>query len=126
MKDEKYNGLGTLYYSNKCFFKGYFKDGEKDRGIETSPNGDEYTGIFKNNKYHGEGILENKRINYRYEGDFKASIKEGVGTEKYKNGSLYVGEFKKNMRNGRGKLSKLDGFSLTFYFFLNMMVLNRN
>lgn len=110
MKDDKFNGLGTLYYSNKCFFKGYFKEGEKERGIETFPNGDEYTGQYRNNKFHGEGLLENKRMNYRYEGDFRIGLKEGNGTEKYKNGSIYVGEFKNNMKNGRGKLTKLDGY----------------
>lgn len=78
--------------------------------METFPNGDEFTGLYKNGKFHGEGILENKRLSYKYEGDFKAGIKEGSGTERYKNGTIYVGEFKRNMRNGKGKLTKMTGF----------------
>ena len=115
MKDDKFNGLGTLYYTNKCFYKGYFKDGEKERGLETFPNGDEYTGVYKKNKFHGEGILENKRLSYKYEGEFKNGLKEGKGTEKYKNGAVYSGEFKRNLRNGKGKLSKLDGSPIFFF-----------
>jgi len=36
----------------------------------------------------------------RYEGEFKNSMKNGFGTERYSNGSTYIGEFLKNKPNG--------------------------
>jgi hypothetical protein len=38
----------------------------------------------------------------RYEGEFKQSMKHGLGTERYSSGDTYVGQFYKNKPNGQG------------------------
>ena len=55
--DNLYDGDGMLFYPNKCYFQGLFRDGHKVKGFEIYPNGDEYEGDYLNNKWHGDGVL---------------------------------------------------------------------
>jgi hypothetical protein len=66
--DNKLNGDTSVYYINKCFFSGEYKDNEKRWGVETFPNGDYYEGEFWDGKFHGDGYLVNARLKYSYHG----------------------------------------------------------
>ena len=57
-----------IYYSNKCFFQGIFKNGLKLKGFEVFPNGNEYIGDYQMEKFNGKGILKGR--DFKYEGFF--------------------------------------------------------
>ena len=74
MIDNKLNGDTSIYYVNKCFFSGEYKDNHKKWGFETFPNGDYYEGEFWDGKFHGEGYLVNSSIKYIYHGSMKTFL----------------------------------------------------
>ncbi len=47
---------------------------------------------------------------YRYEGDWKAGSREGVGKATYPDGTVYTGNFKAGLRDGQGEIRMPDGF----------------
>jgi hypothetical protein len=66
-----------------------------------------YEGDFKNDYFHGNGILSNSEE--IYEGDFFEGEKSGKGKTFHKKGEIYIGEMKNDMRNGKGILYKKNG-----------------
>jgi hypothetical protein len=97
------NGFGKYVYSisPEKYYEGNFKDGEKEGkgtyydesfGGHTSKK---YIGEFKNNLYHGKGILTYLGT---YEGDFYLGMMHGKGIQKSYNGWVFEGEFKFNER----------------------------
>ena len=64
-------------------------------------NGDEYEGLFKNNKREGEGFQKYAN-NESYKGMFKNDMKDGKGIYKYNNGDSFSGIFKEDKREGEG------------------------
>ena len=79
------------------------RDGE---GTETWPNGDVYSGEWKQDNFNGIGVL--KSGSSKYAGGFKDGKKEGYGCQVFNNGSFYEGEFKNNRMDGWGEYVLAD------------------
>jgi len=72
------------------------------------PNGDAYSGMFKNGLFHGWGTYTYNNGD-RYEGMFREDMKDGKGTFYYKDGSKYVGDFLRDVKHGRGTMFMKNG-----------------
>ena len=77
-KEDKFHGMGILYFSSGQLFKGEFDRGNMKEGIMKYENGEEYTGPFKDGKRDGYGIMK-YNSGEQYCGDFVADLKEGKG-----------------------------------------------
>lgn len=131
--DNKYSGIGKIYYNNKklryygnfknnlregngkmynklgnIIFEGNFKEDKRSgngRYYDTkfSSITPIYSGEWNNDMYNGVGILYSNLNNY-YSGNFVDNKKHGTG-KLYNDNSLYEGEFKNDKKNGIGKLT---------------------
>ncbi len=133
LKDNKFDGKGTMIFANGAKYIGNWKENKSD-GLGTfyTPNGDKfvvgwkddkvkkqrfityakdskYPGKFKlgNDKFNGQGIriYENGII---YTGKFKESKLDGQGTIIYPNGNSFSGFFKDNNFNGQGTFINIE------------------
>lgn len=77
------------------------------KGKLTLPCGTTYEGGFKNDRYHGYGVLlyENGT---QYKGEFKDGMRCGKGVLYQGKGNIYEGEWKDNLKNGLGKETFVD------------------
>lgn len=109
---------------NKCVY--YDKDGNElfkslhilnTKLIVTRhyPNGDIYTGEFKNNLANGKGTLKSANGSI-YKGPFKNGFSHGYGMKIYNNGCEYIGNFKEGLRDGNGLITLLDGMKYSGQF----------
>jgi len=105
-------------------FSGLWENGFEQLGLYEWPNGDTYLGKWSDGYRHmlgvetregwiykGEwnqgvkgkfGVLTNLRNGVRYEGNWKGSSKNGLGTETYSDGGTYQGEWCLGKRHGVG------------------------
>jgi hypothetical protein len=67
-----------------------------------------YTGVFKNNKRHGFGILIHSQFG-KYAGEFCEDKKHGEGTLILSDASSYHGGFSNGAFDGKGTLCERDG-----------------
>ena len=75
-------------------YKGDIKKGKRDGfGVLESKLRLKYKGTWKNDKFHGKGILTQDRSDFRYEGDFVDGKKQGMGSISYYL-SIYVNKDK--------------------------------
>jgi hypothetical protein len=68
-----------------------------------------YTGEYKNNAYHGQGVLSIRDL--RYEGEFVNGKRHGYGTETLGSGyekKTYLGKWKDDLMHGQGTLTWED------------------
>ena len=72
-------------------------------GKLTYKYGEIYIGQFKNDKFHGKGVLYYKKNKTKYEGDFFEGKYDGKGKLIYENEEYYIGQFKKGKKNGLGE-----------------------
>ena len=83
------------------------------RGKETSDNGNEFEGEWKDDKREGKGLYRWKAADRFhgdvYYGDWKNDNIEGIGTYKFNDGSLYEGEWKNSRREGHGTMIYING-----------------
>jgi hypothetical protein len=83
-------------------------DCDNGKGTYVWEDGEKYVGKFKNEEYHGSGILT-KKDGTNLKGIFvKGEIWEGSGTYVDDEGK-YIGEFKKGKYQGKGILISEDG-----------------
>lgn len=69
----------------------------------------DYEGEFKNAKYDGYGIEENRVTGQKYFGFFKEGFREGFGKLQFSDKKFYIGEFSKGYFNGHGTLISSNG-----------------
>ena len=77
-------------------------------GEWTAPNGNKYTGEFKDGKFNGLGTFI-YFTGSKYVGEFKNDRMEGQGTHTFASGVKHVGEFKDDKFNGRGITYSANG-----------------
>jgi hypothetical protein len=95
------NTCGSI--GSKTIYTGQFKNNVRHgQGILKYPNGDVYDGMWKNNQMYGNGILTYANGDY-FSGEFVDGKINGHGILKYKNNNVYNGEFLNNLPHGRGK-----------------------
>jgi hypothetical protein len=77
-------------------------------GARNDPRGyGHYTGEFKENKYHGQGILVNSFDNpgqFKYSGGFKSGEYHGQGSMSFPGGS-WIGEWQNSEFTGKGVMA---------------------
>ena len=100
-------GLGLEIFKNfNSYFFGQFINGKRwgfgKYVINNENNNYIYKGEINGPYANGYGILINNEILMKYEGDWKNSLKDGIGIETYKN-NFYQGEFVNGKRNGLGQ-----------------------
>ena len=82
-------------------------------GSFTGTDGREYTGEWKDGKYHGQGAytfsIGSKYAGDKYTGQFKDNKSHGKGSYFWANGDTYIGEFKNGSRNNQGVFTLSDG-----------------
>lgn len=129
-KIEKKHLLSLVTYSNKDKFEGDIsKNGEREGfGVYYKSNGQIfYQGEWKNNLFHGTGILNNLKVifskenlNYndfneinscwlKYEGEFHLGKKHGNGVLLFSNKEFYQGNFKNDKIQGYGCFHSKNG-----------------
>ncbi len=67
-----------------------------------------YTGLWKEGKYHGNGILIYTN-NCRHEGTFENGLASGQGTRYFPDRSTYVGAFLRDKMHGKGVIRFKNG-----------------
>ena len=126
---EKYNdfkhGRGQFYYSDGTYYDGEWEMNKKSGyGIITSKDCKTvYDGEWLDDSYHGNGVSYNlnyedlkysKEIDYKdlnkvnknwikYEGEFLAGKRHGMGSLQLVDNYEFSGKFKNNLANGAGK-----------------------
>ena len=102
-----YSGFFSFLFTDG-FYSGSFQNGKRN-GYGTLHNIDTrqllFNGFWKQDKYHGKGILWNKNNSILYEGDWKDGLRSGHGEEFFYTESRYYkysGEFQKDKKNGYG------------------------
>lgn len=108
MKAGIMHGRVTIKWSDGYSFDGTYKDGDREKGVLRSTNGDVYEGDFKNNYYDGYGIYKFASGGI-YEGEWKNGQYDGKGIFKFADGGIYEGEWKKSQYDGKGILKWADG-----------------
>lgn len=86
------------------------------KGYALLPNGDQYSGDYRNGFRHGHGIYFFKK-GHRYDGSWKLGLKHGIGKFYYPDGSIYEGEWKSDQRQGYGVYTypNLDRYEGNWY-----------
>ena len=77
-------------------------------GSFSYPNGDIYTGEWKQNKQYGQGTYS-WATGHKYIGNFKKNNRHGYGKLIFPNGGEYIGEFKDGKKHGQGALTIPNG-----------------
>ena len=103
-------------------YRGEFVNGKKHgQGQFQYANGDVYVGEWRENLYHGFGVLTS--ADYRdagrllkgrcYRGEWVLGKREGTARFDLGDGTVYDGQFKANQYHGRGTMQYADGGSYT-------------
>jgi serine/threonine protein kinase len=104
------NCIGKATYPNGDFYSGEYKNGKYDgHGKYVYANGDFYEGDYKNGIIEGQGIYTFAN-GEKYTGQWRNGKNNGRGTYKQANGGVYIGEFKDNLRDGNGSFTLPSGF----------------
>lgn len=110
--EQSFDGEGTLRnVENNYLYVGNFKNNEfHGHGVLTMPE-NVYDGEFKNGKRHGYGKLTQKFGDgvYKYIGYFKKGKRHGKGLELFPNGSGYDGDWVNDTAHGYGIFKFKDG-----------------
>lgn len=119
MSGGKKNGYGQLKQidatGSETTLRGQWKDGRQHgycTSASTASDGStwRYEGEMHDGKRHGVGAHYSNSDCYR--GEFRDSIREGLGVYIWKNGQRYEGEWRAGMRHGLGVLWATDGSPL--------------
>lgn len=94
------------------FLGARLRDGTKDGlGQSLFPNGDCYTGEYKENERHGKGLYWWSYSSAMYCGDWLKNMRHGYGRMVYPDGSRYLGHWVNDKKNGQGRYTYADGSS---------------
>jgi hypothetical protein len=103
------NGKGKYTFKNGNIYDGEYKN-DKMNGYGIYEDMEFiYEGYFLNDKKHGQGSEVNKTNTYRYEGEWKDNLKNGLGKEILPDKSRYEGTYLNGKKNGKGKLYLSNG-----------------
>lgn len=105
MEDNELTGQGECSYHDGKKYSGSFLKGNPDgRGTMTYAPGEEhkeYSGCWKDGKFHGKGVLK-MSDGTRYEGNWEDGKQHGKGMIFFANGAKYEGDFVKGKCHGKG------------------------
>jgi serine/threonine-protein kinase PpkA len=97
------NGIGTFHYPNGDKYSGEFRNAViNGRGTYQYSNGEKYVGEFKNGLLNGRGTYHYNSGN-RYDGQWENGKRHGQGAFFNANrGDKYVGTYRNGRANGQG------------------------
>jgi len=97
------NGIGTFHYPNGDKYSGEFRNAViNGRGTYQYKNGEKYVGEFKNGLLNGRGTYYYNSGN-RYDGEWKNGKRHGQGSFfNVRRGDKYVGTYRNGRSNGQG------------------------
>jgi len=110
-KDGASHGYGTCVWPKGWVYEGeWVSDLRQGKGTcrQTKQSGEVYSGMWKNDQWHGEGELKFAGGG-SYKGEFKADKIHGKGVYHFVDGSCYKGWFKNDLREGQGTITYADG-----------------
>ncbi|WEK53738.1 MAG: stalk domain-containing protein [Candidatus Cohnella colombiensis] len=110
--DGKKNGAGKLYYLNKLWYDGQFREDTLDgqgKLFDQSGSYLRYEGQFKNSKMDGQGNSYSPDGTMLYEGQWSVGLHDGFGVLYNVSGKVYDGHFKQDQYDGEGKLYYASG-----------------
>ncbi len=129
-KTKDFGWVGRTWHWNDCrgqyviqwneglrgtVYQGVWRHGQPAEGSYATPDGELYTGSFRNALKHGYGELS-LPDGGRYIGQFEADGLHGEGTFLYSNGDIYAGTYRQSRRHGTGVYSFANGASYTGEF----------
>ena len=98
------------YFDNGSVYIGQTKNDKcNGHGKYISTKGDITNGFFKDNYLQGYELIERKRNNAIFEGEFDKNKFNGYGIENFEDGSTYYGQYKNNEKSGIGTYAWSDG-----------------
>ena len=98
------------YFDNGSVYIGQTKNDKcNGHGKYISTKGDITNGFFKDNYLQGYELIERKRNNAIFEGEFDKNKFYGYGIENFEDGSTYYGQYKNNEKSGIGTYAWSDG-----------------
>ena len=115
LEEGKYNGKGKYIYENGDYYEGEWLNGEKSCiGILYENEEIRYERFFKYGKYNGYGKEYDPKTKSYYIGNWLYNLKQGNGTEYYKDGKTikYTGNFANGKYEGKGTYYFTNGESL--------------
>jgi tetratricopeptide (TPR) repeat protein len=99
----KFEGVGTMRYSNGTRFEGQWANGLPDgQGKQADIYGCRFSGQFKCGKMHGHGI--EVECGNKYEGQWANDEREGKGCQIHSDGRRFEGTFRNDVPAGHGIL----------------------
>ena len=107
-KCDKFEGIGTIQYSNGDVYKGSFKDGRPHghgvlkQGRFMGSGASVYVGEWVNGSRNGYGVLDDIISGEKYMGMWYNDMKCGAGSVVTVDGVYYEGTFAHNKMTGRG------------------------
>ena len=91
------------YFDNGSIYIGEIKNNIcNGHGKYLNTKGDIIMSFFEDNYLQGYGIIEAKRYNSIFEGEFEKNKFDGYGIELFDEGSAYYGQYKNNEKSGIG------------------------
>ena len=98
------------YFDNGGVYIGEIKNNKcNGRGKYLNTKGDITMSFFEDNYLQGYGLIEIRRNNSVFEGNFDKSKFNGYGIELYEDGSTYYGKYENNKKSGLGTYDWGDG-----------------
>ena len=110
VKDGKENGYGgKVYKDGNGIETGFYLNSRLHGfGILIYADGSSYSGEWKENQQHGQGIKTWKKSQGKvavYKGSYDQGRRHGHGTYTTADGDIYVGNWVNNKRHGQGKMT---------------------
>ncbi len=103
------HGQGKLSFANGTCYAGRFVEDFYEGYGKLRESDMLYEGMFIKGEKCGNGRQHNKMRSYRYEGGWKANLKNGHGVENYPDGSHYEGQYNSGKKHGKGKMTLTNG-----------------
>lgn len=109
LKNDIFEGNGTLIKANGDKYVGEFKDGLfNGQGIYKWSDSSKYDGKWENNKMNGYGTFIDSKGN-SYTGEWLDNMRNGNGKFIFVNGTTFTGSWKNNILEGKVKMTKANG-----------------
>ena len=106
----KKNNFCIKYFENGSIYIGEVENDKcNGHGKFLNTKGDITMSFFEDNYLQGYGLIEIRRNNSIFEGDFDKNQFNGYGIELYEDGSTYYGKYENNEKSGIGTYDWGDG-----------------